>query len=584
MTLMSGTAERNAPAPGQAPLVAPNAAALLRRNAAEHRDRAAIHFGDRTWTHGEYYAESCRFANLFRERLPADGPRHVAVLLDNTPDYLFAFGGAALIGAAIVGLNHTRRDEHLLRDVQHTHCGLVLTEPRHEVLLAPIAERLPPILTSTRFVDDADPMPSLGASFTNALDPHLPDDPDVDPDVDSVWALIFTSGTSDAPKAVICSQRRLLVTGNRMRMLMDLGPDDVGYVCMPLFHSNAVQVGWAPSLVTPCAVGLGRRFSASGWLPDIRRYGATYFNYTGKPLAYLLAQPAQSDDDHNQLRVAFGNEGSPEVVSAFASRFGVDVIDAYGATEGGVAVNRDAEARTGALGHAPDHVQIVDDDGKEKPRAAFDADGRLRNAEDCVGEIVNTAGVGPFEGYYNNDDANAKTTRFGWYWSGDLGYKDTDGYVYFAGRTADWIRVDGENFPAAPIEEALRHAPGVVLAAVYGVPDDQAGDQVMAGLVIADHARFEPHAFAKWLDEQDAIGPKWRPRYVRVLRDPPTTGTNKIVKRALAQQKFRHDLVNGDELYVRDRGEAEYKPFTGDDERALYDSFVAYQRDRFWDL
>jgi fatty-acyl-CoA synthase len=107
---------------------------------------------------------------------------------------------------------------------------------------------------------------------------------------------------------------------------------------------------------------------------------------------------------------------------------------------------------------------------------------------------------------------------------------------------------------------------------------------VMAGLVIADHSQFEPHAFAKWLDEQDAIGPKWRPRYVRVLRDPPTTGTNKIVKRALAQQKFRHDLVNGDELYVRDRGEAEYKPFTGDDERALYDSFVAYQRDRFWDL
>src|SRR5690349_10310623 len=115
LTPMSGTRRRaSAPAPGQAPLVAPNAAALLRRNAAEHGDRPAIHFGDRTWTHGDYYAESCRFANLFRDRLPAEGPRHVAILLDNTPDYLFAFGGAALIGAAIVGLNHTRRGEHLL--------------------------------------------------------------------------------------------------------------------------------------------------------------------------------------------------------------------------------------------------------------------------------------------------------------------------------------------------------------------------------------------------------------------------------------------------------------------------------------
>src|ERR1700753_3635864 len=132
---MSGLSDRTAPAPGQAPLVAPNAAALLRRNAHEFGGEVAIRFGDRTWTHAEYFAECCRFAALFHERLPVDGPRHVAVLLDNTPDYLFTFGGAGLIGAAIVGLNHTRREEPLLRDVTHTHCGLVITEPRHEGLL-----------------------------------------------------------------------------------------------------------------------------------------------------------------------------------------------------------------------------------------------------------------------------------------------------------------------------------------------------------------------------------------------------------------------------------------------------------------
>ena len=582
---MSGTARRSVPAPGQAPLVAPNAAALLRRNAEEHGDRKAILFGDEVWTHGEYYEESCRFANLFRERLPADGPQHVAVLLDNTPDYLFAFGGAALIGGAIVGLNHTRRDEHLLRDVEHTHCGLVITEPRHEALLAPIADRLPTLLSSSRFADGDDPPSARGVSLADALAPHADAaDPGLDPDVDSIWALIFTSGTSDAPKAVICSQRRLLVTGKRMSMIMDLNPDDIGYVCMPLFHSNAVQVGWAPSLVVPCAVGLGRRFSASGWLPDIRRYRSTYFNYTGKPLAYLLAQPERPDDADNTLRVSFGNEGSPEVVEGFARRFGLEVIDAYGATEGGVAVNRQDDMPPGALGHAPDHVQVVDDDGKEKPRAEIDERGRVLNAEECVGEIVNTQGVGPFEGYYNNDDATAKTTRFGWYWSGDLGYKDDAGYLYFAGRNADWIRVDGENFPAGPIEEALRQAPGVVLAAVYGVPDDQAGDQVMAGLVLAEHEEFDGAAFAKWLDAQEAIGPKWRPRYVRVLRDPPTTGTNKIVKRTLVHQKFRADRVDGDAVFVRGRGEAEYTQFTAAGERALYESFVHYQRERFWDL
>ena len=121
---------------------APNAAALLRRNATDPAiaDRPALRFGDRVWTHREYVEESCRFANLFLDHKPADRPLHVAVLLDNTPDYLFAFGGAALSGSCVVGLNHTRRDEHLLRDADHTHCSLVITEPRHQALLDPIAE------------------------------------------------------------------------------------------------------------------------------------------------------------------------------------------------------------------------------------------------------------------------------------------------------------------------------------------------------------------------------------------------------------------------------------------------------------
>src|SRR5262249_42586134 len=154
--------------------------------------RPAIRFADRVWTHRQYYEESCRFANLFRDRLPEGRPPHVAVLLDNTPDYLFAFGGAALIGGGIVGLHHTRPGEHLLRDAEHTHCGLVITEPRHEALIESIAGDLPPVLTSTRFADGDDPAPSLGDSLHTALDGSAATDPGMEPDVDSIWALIFT--------------------------------------------------------------------------------------------------------------------------------------------------------------------------------------------------------------------------------------------------------------------------------------------------------------------------------------------------------------------------------------------------------
>ena len=567
---------------------AADAAALLRSNAndPDRRDRPALHFGDRSWTHSEYVAECHRFANLLLARKPrgADRATHVGVLLDNTPEYLFALGGAALAGAAVVGLNHTRRDEHLLRDLQHTDCDVVITEPRHLPLLEPIADGLPELLVSHRYPDDADPDVALGADLDDALGAAGADDAGIEPGPDTLWGLIFTSGTSDAPKAVICTQRRFLVTGNRMGIIMGLSADDVGYVCMPLFHSSALMVGWAPSIVYGASVGIARKFSASGWLADIRRYGSTYFNYTGKPLAYILSTPEQPDDADNTLRIAFGNEGSPEDVDSFGKRFGVEVIDAYGATEGGVAVNRDAEERAGALGQAGENVQVVDEDGHELARARFDAEGRLVNADECVGEIVNTAGAGPFEGYYNNPEANEKTLRFGWYWTGDLGYLDDDRYLYFAGRNADWLRVDGENFPAQPIETTIGRNPDVVLAAVYGVPDDQAGDQVMAGLVLRDGASFDPVEFAAWIDEQETIGPKWRPRYVRVMLDPPTTGTNKIVKRMLVHQKWRRDRVGSDPVFVRGRGNDEYHELTAAEEQSLHESFVSYQRERFWDL
>jgi fatty-acyl-CoA synthase len=564
---------RSAPAPGQAPLPAPNAAALLRRNALDHTiaGRPAVRFENKVWTHGEYVANCRRWANAFLARKP-DGPFHVGVLLDNTPEYLFAFGGAALAGATVVGLNHTRRGDNLLRDIEHTDVAMLVTEPQHTELLAPIGDRL-----------SCDVL-VVGSSLDDALLSVGDDDPGLEPDVDTPWALIFTSGTSDAPKAVICSQRRIMVTGSRFTMMLDLTADDVGYIAMPLFHSNAVMVGWAPSIVAGASVGLARRFTASGWLPDVRRYGATWFNYTGKPLAYILATPTQPDDADNTLRVAFGNEGSPQVVAEFARRFGVEVIDAFGATEGGVAVNRTDDMPAGAMGLVGETVKVVDEDGHERPRAQFDVDGRLVNADECVGEIVNTAGAGPFEGYYNNAGANERARKFGWYWSGDLGYVDAAGYLYFAGRNAEWLRVDGENFPAGPIEAAVSRHPDVVIAAVYGVPDEQAGDQTMAALILRDGASFDPVEFAGWLDSQSDVGPKWRPRYVRVSSELPATATNKVLKRTLVHQKFRADRAGGDPVWVRGRGEDAYRPFTSDDESALQLRFAEAGRERFWDL
>jgi fatty-acyl-CoA synthase len=367
-------------------------------------------------------------------------------------------------------------------------------------------------------------------------------------------------------------------------MLIDVGPDDVGYIAMPLFHSNSLMVGLAPALVYGASVGLARKFSASRFLDDVRRYGATWFNYTGKPLAYLLATPEKPDDADNTLRIAYGNEGSPQVVESVSRRFGLEVVDVFGSTEGAIALDRSGGPPRGSIGALKEDVAIVDPDGNPVPIAEFDADGRLTNADVCVGELVNTAGQGPFEGYYRNDEAMKATTRNGWYWSGDLGYIDADGWVYFAGRTASWLRVDGENFPAGPIDVVINRHPDVFLGAVYGVPDVFAGDQVMVAIVAREGAGFDPESFAKWIDGQSDLSPKWHPRYVRITDALPQTPSNKVLTRVLQHEKFRSDLTGGDRVYVRVRGDAAYRVMSAEDEAELRRSFDKEGRLRAWDL
>jgi fatty-acyl-CoA synthase len=551
---------------------------LLRRHAAEPAlaDREFLRFEDASWTFAETLRDASAYANLFLDRRDPSTPFHVGLLLENRPEFVLAELGAALCGAVVVGLNPTRRGAPLARDIAHADCQVVLTEERFAPLLAealaePDAPR-PIVLVAETSLHDA--LASLPTG-----DPSVPVDPD------ALALLLFTSGTTGGPKAVQRSHGKLeLMAQGAVFMMCQATADDVVYSVMPLFHANAQILALGVALAAAARLVLGRRFSASGFLRDVRRHGCTLFPYVGSPFAYIMATPERPDDAETPLRLAYGNEAPRQYVDAFARRFGCRVVDGYGASEVGVSFTRSDGDPAGALGLGGPGVEILGEDGQPRATARFDAHGRLENREDAVGEIVNTAGTGFFEGYYRNDEATAARTRGGRFHTGDLGYRDEQGYVYFAGRDVEWLRVEGENFLARPVEDILQRHPDVVLAAVYGVPDDQAGDQVMAGLVLREGATFDPAAFADWIDALADLGPKWRPRYVRVLADPPTTGTNKIVKRTLVHQKWRADRLAGDAVFVRERGEAEYRPFTPADEQALRDRFVRYRRDRFWDL
>jgi fatty-acyl-CoA synthase len=507
-------------------------AAMLAARAED--DRTGVLDASGRWTWREAVREGATRGALARSMFEqgADQP-HVGVLLPNGPEYLFWLNGAALAGAAVVGINPTRRGEALAADVRATDCALIVTDTDGAGLLEGLdlglgGEDKVLVIGTERY--DALLAPFADTAAAQALVHEAGDVKE-----DSLFLLIFTSGTTGVPKAVRCTQGRLAGIAEVAAPGYGYGADDVCYCPMPLFHGNALMALWGPAVLVGAALAVRPRFSASAFLEDVRRFGATKFSYVGKAIAYILATPERPDDADNSLKSAFGTEASVRDRERFRRRFGCPLIEGYGQSEGGAAVNPVLGMPKGALGKpvgGVDLAVISPETGEECARAEFDDEGRLLNAGQAIGEIVNRSGRGSFEGYYQRADAEAERLRRGWYWTGDLGYVDGEGYFYFAGRNGDWLRVDSENLAAGPVEAILSRHPDLAVTAVYPVPDTAsgAGDQVMVAIETVPGRAFDPDAFAAWLAAQSDLGPKWVPRYVRVSPTLPQTATGKVTK------------------------------------------------------
>ncbi len=510
-----------------------------------------------------------------RLRLP--GPFHVGVLLPNVPEYLFWLNGAALAGAAVVGINPTRRGDALAADVRATGCQLIVTDEEGAGLLAGLdhgvaGDRVLVVGTPAyrALLEEAD---GDGAA-SRALVERAGDVTE-----DQLFLLLFTSGTTGTPKAVRCTQGRLAGISRVAAPGYGYRRESVCYCAMPLFHGNALMALWGPALFVGATIAVRPRFSASAFLDDVRRYRATMFNYVGKAIAYILATPERPDDSENTLVSGFGTEASLRDRSRFYKRFGCVLLEGYGQSEGGATIHPAKGMPKGALGKAPPGVDLAVVDpatGQECPSAVFDAEGRLRNAGEATGEIVNRSGQGGFEGYYGAPEAEAERTRNGWYWTGDLAYRDADGFFFFAGRRGDWLRVDSENFAAGPVETVLSRHPDLSVVAVYAVPDTTTGvgDQVMAAVELRPGATFDPAGFARWLADQPDLGTKWAPRFVRLSTELPQTATGKVTKVDLRTERWD----TADEVWWRpgplDGG---YRPLTDEDRMRLADE-LANQR------
>ncbi len=567
-------------------------------------DKVFLMHDDRSLTYRQFHDESARVGRFLLQRLGSIDdarPGHVAMLLENHLELLALYGGCAVAGLTLFGINSGLRGDTLAGVINHSRARLLVVDERFLPEVERVRGELGTVEAENILVlgsgDERDYLDALASEVGG--DPTGMALPDVEVKPETNLMVIYTSGTTGLPKGINNNQLKLCATGLGVSANLGLGADDTGYTCMPLFHSNSMFVGLMPAFWVGGSVGIRERFSASRFVPDVLHYGSTYWNYVGEPVHYVLSHLERQygkDIDRlraevthhpaNRMRYAVGNGAAPPDIDRFVDWLGLDdMFELYGSTEAAISTFRRMGDPRGSVGEITDPaVRILDERGKECPGAEVDADGRILNYDAAVGEICRVAeDTALFQGYFDNKDATTSKYRDGVYHSGDLGHiltRDGKRYLFFDGRTDDWIRKDGENFSALQVARLLQEHPDVDLAAAYGVPCVVSDELVMAALKLRDGAAFDPRSFFDFCERQVTEGGmdrKWFPDFVRVVVDFEYTGTQKILVRNLKGVHFDPARV-ADPIFWRERGDDTFRPFGAHDYAVLRERFIAAER------
>jgi crotonobetaine/carnitine-CoA ligase len=455
---------------------------MLERQARRHGDRLLVRAGDEERTVAEIRDAAARRAGGLAAARLGVGDR-VALISENRLEVLELWLGCAWLGAVLVPVNTALKGAHLEHVLSDADTKLVVHERELEEL--PLGEPVPP-----RAVLRGDPA-----------------------------AILYTSGTTGPSKGVICPQEQwywwALLTGD----VLGIGPDDVLYTNLPLFHTNALNT-FCQALLWGATYALGPRFSASRFWGRCAEADGTVTYLLGPMVSILLRQPPSPDDRAHRARIALAPATPPELHEPFRERFGVELIDAWGSTETNIVLsNTQANNRPGTIGRLldPFEARVVDEEDRDVP-------------DGTPGElIVRTREAHAFAaGYLNRPEATAEAWRGGWFHTGDRVVRDADGSFCFVDRIKDVIRRRGENISAFEVEQVLQSHPDVTAAAVIPVPSELGEDEVMACVVARDGAMLKPAEVVEFCEER--LAGFAVPRYVEFLEELPLTPSGKVEK------------------------------------------------------
>jgi crotonobetaine/carnitine-CoA ligase len=501
---------------------------LIEEKARTQKDRVFLFFEDQKITYEQLDLVSNQFANGFRNFGIQKGDK-IAIMMQNHPDYLYTWFGSAKLGAIEVPINTAYKGDSLKHIINNSDSKLlVIDAPLAERLLI-IKEDLPKlerIICRGKIderVSSALPIPiSSMDGFFNFPANRL----DVDVRAIDPVGIVYTSGTTGLSKGVVLCHNTFVYGSQVMIPLRQMTSQDILYTCLPLFHLNAQVLTVMNALVADAQVALSTRFSASTFWDEIRKYGATQFNYLGGMMTILLKQEPRENDADNPARIALGAACPPDVMKQLEKRFGIVCLEGFGMSETGIVIHWTVDDRkAGSCGKVLQdlfEVKLVDDEDMEVVAGK-------------VGEII----VRPkkpytmMSEYYRMPEKTLESFRNLWFHTGDYSKQDEEGYYYFVDRKKDALRRRGENISSFEVERVINSHPKVLESAVFAVPSELGEDEVKANIVLRPGEILPPEDLIKYCNERMAYFAI--PRYLEFVSELPKTPTNRVEKYLLRQ-------------------------------------------------
>ncbi len=499
-------------------------AELLEEKAARHPGRPFLMFEDEKFTYGEMNENANRVAN-FLAGLGGGRGKGLAMMMGNSPRYLDVFFGTQKIGMYSVPVNTSLRGDSLLYILNHSDADFLVIDEEFVEAYQKIAGRLDRIKTVIvnyprgPFNGIPGTLPLSGAYKSPASKPagtYGRDD---------ICFILYTSGTTGLPKGVVYRYGRSTVKLLSIAAYTFNRKSDILYTCLPLFHGNALFLTVTTAMHRGAKVVLARKFSASRFWDEIRKFGVSSFNTIGAMIPIIMKQPEKPGDRDNKVRFTLSAACPADLWPKFEKRFGVKIYEGYGAVDGGGKSIMN-------LGNAP-----VGSIGKPSPNTVYRlVDNGMNDVPDGTpGQLIfESKGAKKSVEYFKNEKAGSDKLRDGWIHTGDLVRRDAKGYLYFVGRNAEFMRIKGENVSAYEVEHTIQKHPSVLEAAVYAVPSELAEDEIMASVSLVEGHSLSEAELIKTLKEDL---PKFAvPRYVRIVKEFPKTETQRIIKKEL--EKF----------------------------------------------